>query len=100
MTPLGALSFQLHKQLAAQHDGAKRWGYAPSIATSLTVGGGAASEEAVGGSGEDWLFEGGSRVLAAGEALEQGEGPEWVAAGGERGNQLEVMGEKGNTAQL
>ncbi|KAH9943248.1 nucleotide-binding domain-containing protein [Epithele typhae] len=33
--PLGALSFDLHAALARDHNGAARWGYAPSVSYSL-----------------------------------------------------------------
>jgi glycine/D-amino acid oxidase-like deaminating enzyme len=52
-TSLGALSFDLHKQLAEKHDGSRRWGYSPSTAFSLPEARIAAS----GKRGEDWLFE-------------------------------------------
>ena len=32
---LGALSFDLHRELAKTHDGASRWAYAPSVSYSL-----------------------------------------------------------------
>ena len=35
IAPLGALSFELHRALAEQHDGRARWGYSESIAYSL-----------------------------------------------------------------
>lgn len=63
---LGALSFRLHRELAEQHDGPRKWGYAGSHVYSLSV-----DEVGVGGSGkkirgEDWLLEGTSRAgLAA-----------------------------------
>ena len=62
LSRLGALSFDLHKQLAQEHHGTEAWGYCPSIALSL--------EESVGEGGDDWLGEGLSRVRAAAKEQE------------------------------
>ncbi|OCH96015.1 FAD dependent oxidoreductase [Obba rivulosa] len=35
LAPLGALSFDLHRELAAAHDGRRRWGWAESVSYSL-----------------------------------------------------------------
>lgn len=52
LSSLGALSFDLHKKLAEEDDGAENWGYSKSTGTSL--------EESVGDEGQDWLTEGAS----------------------------------------
>ncbi|KAL8948767.1 MAG: hypothetical protein Q9222_005078, partial [Ikaeria aurantiellina] len=56
---LGRLSFDLHCELAQEHNGFEKWGYSRSTATSLA--------ETVGqdGAEEDWLGEGTSRAKAA-----------------------------------
>lgn len=61
---LGELSFRLHKQLAAEHNGAVRWGYARSVAYSLAVDSRGVGRESQ--SGRDvWLESGSSRSEAA-----------------------------------
>ena len=35
VAPLGELSFDLHRSLAAQHGGRERWGYCESVSYSL-----------------------------------------------------------------
>jgi glycine/D-amino acid oxidase-like deaminating enzyme len=61
---LGALSFKLHRELAQQHDGAKRWGYSGSHVYSLSIDeqGVAKKGKANGG---DWLVDGTSRAEVA-----------------------------------
>ena len=59
---LGALSFDLHAQLAAKYDGAKTWGYSKSTSYSLT-------SSKTSKRGEDWLTSGSSRVSSAGEIV-------------------------------
>ena len=54
---LGALSFDLHKQLAKDYNGSEKWGYYRSIATSL--------QSVSGKRGDEWLRQGASRVEAA-----------------------------------
>lgn len=79
---LGALSFDLHRRLAEEHDGSRLWGYCPSTTFSLPE-----ARQAPGGKkGEDWLFEGVSRstsgVVNVGR---NGTGtlPSWLAVGRE-----------------
>ncbi|KAI9512846.1 FAD dependent oxidoreductase [Russula earlei] len=79
---LGALSFDLHRQLAEEHDGARRWGYSPSTAFSLPE----ARTPPNGKKGEDWLLEGRSRSTSATVADADRDGPtpvlpRWLAAG-------------------
>ena len=95
VAPLGALSFKLHKELAEAHGGREKWGYCKSIGTSLTYDG----ETAVGGSGEDWLGEGSSRVNAAGlHEFAEGDGPAWLARA--KGSSLEIISQDGSVAQV
>ncbi|KAF2648914.1 nucleotide-binding domain-containing protein [Lophiostoma macrostomum CBS 122681] len=82
---LGDYSFTLHRELAEQFDGAKRWGFTGSHVYSLTL------DDAPGGvSGEDWLLAGTSRANAVGRMVTQhvnapGEGvnadgtPAWIS---------------------
>lgn len=74
---LGALSFKLHRELAAEHDGGNVWGYAASVAYSVT----GLSGPQDGARGEDWLMEGSSRATAAGQRSEIGSAdfPSWLA---------------------
>jgi glycine/D-amino acid oxidase-like deaminating enzyme len=89
-TSLGALSFRLHAELAASHDGHATWGYAPSIAFSLSSVG----ADANGARGEDWLREGASRALAA-PAAAAGSLPSWLAPA-----QAEALSSGDTTAQV
>jgi glycine/D-amino acid oxidase-like deaminating enzyme len=59
---IGALSFRLHRELAEQHGGARKWGYAGSHAYSLSM-----NDTSVDGTGKkgksgDWILEGTSRA--------------------------------------
>jgi len=103
VAPLGALSFALHRDLAEQHDGRRKWGYGASTAYSMSV-------EQVGvGSGEkggDWLLDGTSRsTVAKGTGNEEEEEmlnadgtPAWVAS--QQGGSLEVIGRVGGCANI
>jgi glycine/D-amino acid oxidase-like deaminating enzyme len=82
---LGAYSFNLHRELAEQFDGARRWGFTGSHVYSLSL------DDAPGGvSGEDWLLAGTSRanavgrkvaghVNAPGEAVNADGTPAWIS---------------------
>lgn len=48
---LGALSFDLHKELAAKYDGFEAWGYSSTTSCSST-------SSKTSKRGEDWLFSG------------------------------------------
>ncbi|KAL9625698.1 MAG: hypothetical protein Q9160_000017 [Pyrenula sp. 1 TL-2023] len=104
LSSLGALSFDLHEELASEHDGRRRWGYSRSTALSLAV---QDDEDGVGVGkgrrGEDWLFEGGSRaeVVAGGakeEVISEDGSPRWLTK--QKGGSLEVIGEEGSCAQV
>ena len=74
---LGALSFALHAELAAEFNGRERWGYSRSTGTSLTYGDGGGRAR-----GDDWLREGGSRAEARGaHEFVEGLGPSWLIRG-------------------
>jgi hypothetical protein len=94
---LGALSYKLHAQLAAAHSGRATWGYAHSTGISLSQD----SEEAVSGSGEDWLESGTSRAQLASHHRpweEEGDGPQWLRRTKE--GVMEVISRGGTTAQI
>lgn len=97
---LGVLSFALHEQLAKEHDGGQRWGYAPSTALSLGVekeggdGGGRAVR------GEDWLLDGTSRAeVAIADGVKNEDGiPAWLTK--QDGGSLDVISGKDGCAQV
>jgi glycine/D-amino acid oxidase-like deaminating enzyme len=61
---LGALSFKLHREIAQQHDGERRWGYSGSHVYSLSIDErGVAKKDRR--NREDWLEEGTSRADVA-----------------------------------
>ncbi|KAF2262647.1 FAD dependent oxidoreductase [Lojkania enalia] len=92
---LGALSFRLHKELADKNNGSKIWGYSQSTGISLSQN----SEDAVVGSGEDWLRDGTSRAQAAGAKPSVGaNGPVWLKM--TDGGSMEVISQEGTTAQI
>lgn len=90
LAKLGELSFDLHKELADEHNGYERWGYCQSSGTSL-------AESAEAGNGADWLREGASRSTAAARSSDtHGKGPTWLS----RHSELDVMSDGSTTAQL
>lgn len=97
VSALGKLSFEEHARLAGEFGGAERWGYRTSTALSYATG---PRGEAT--RGEDWLRQGTSRAGAAagGEAVGDGEQerPGWLAR--VEGDGVEVISEKGSTAQV
>ena len=90
LAKLGALSFDLHKQLAEENNGYEKWGYSRSSGTSL--------EESVGAAnGADWLREGASRSVAAARTDHAGgSGPSWL----QRHSDPDVMSDGSTTAQV
>lgn len=96
LSKLGALSFDLHKQLADEHGGFERWGYCPSTATSL--------EETVGEGDDDWLGEGLSRVRVAAKEQENRDGednsdaPPWLKL--KDPSKLDIISRGDTTAQI
>ena len=88
LSGLGELSFDLHKQLAEEHNGHVRWGYSQSTGTSLA--------ETVGKNGADWLMEGVSRSTAAARSPNSsGNRPAWLSPGPD----LDLMSDGSTTAQ-
>lgn len=92
---LGALSFQLHRELAEKNDGQKQWGYSRSTGTSLTEG-----SDRGGSKGYDWLRDGGSRADAAGSHEFEGDaaGPAWLTR--RDGDTVDVISEDESVAQV
>jgi glycine/D-amino acid oxidase-like deaminating enzyme len=82
LTELGELSFRLHKELAEEFDGRRRWGYSESVGLSLAeTTDGEIDGLQQGSRGEDWLFEGQSRQIMAEESFLSGgksRWPEWL----------------------
>ncbi|KAH8732240.1 FAD dependent oxidoreductase-domain-containing protein [Phaeosphaeriaceae sp. PMI808] len=93
---LGALSYKLHAQLAETHNGRATWGYAHTTGISLSQD----SEEAVGGSGEDWLESGTSRAQIIHDRPWETEqmGPGWLRR--TKDATMEVISRQGTTAQI
>ncbi|KAL8907876.1 MAG: hypothetical protein Q9171_005679 [Xanthocarpia ochracea] len=88
---LGRLSFDLHKQLAKEHNGYERWGYSRSTATSL-------AETIGGGEDQDWLGEGASRAKAAKRIAENDDSrPVWLAP---RHGKPDIIDRGDGTAQV
>ena len=90
LAKLGALSFDLHKELAEKDDGYKQWGYTESTSTSLA--------ETIGNhEGADWLREGVSRAIAADNTLfNSGHAPSWL----KHKRELDIMSDGSTTAQM
>ena len=90
-TSLGALSFDLHKELAKKHGGAEKWGYIRSTATSF-----ARNLEI---NGEDWV-ESGSRAQIGGTVHEVKPNnlPAWLRRS--KHDDVDIIGEDGSTAQV
>jgi len=104
VSPLGELSFQLHKELAEANNGSKNWSYMPSTAYSLAIEArGVGSSE---GGGDDWLAQGTTRADAAptGNGAEREEmlnadgTPAWFTK--QKGGSLELIDDTGGCAQL
>jgi hypothetical protein len=97
---LGALSFDLHKQLAEKHDGARRWGYSPSTVFSLPEARLAPS----GKKGEDWLLEECGRGTSPTADVKCNDPivlPTWLAAGRDAVPPLaDALSSKATTAQV
>ncbi|KAJ5950001.1 FAD dependent oxidoreductase [Penicillium verhagenii] len=93
---LGALSFDLHHQLAAEHDGSKRWGFMKGTAFNLDT----VSNQKVGGArGDDWVHEDTSRAETA-AAIQPipADWPAWLTK--QQGGILERISEGETVAQV
>jgi glycine/D-amino acid oxidase-like deaminating enzyme len=79
---LGALSLDLHRQLAEEYDGLRRWGYSPSTVFSLPE----ARVPPDGKKGGHWLLEGRRPSATPTADVNSNEPtllPRWLAAGRE-----------------
>ena len=89
---LGELSFDLHKDIAHQNDGARKWGYSRSTGTSLLKVKGDRR-------GDEWLRDGTSRAeTAATHDFADGNGPAWLTK--TRNGMVEVISNDKCTAQV
>ena len=99
---LGALSFDLHRQLAEEYDGPRRWGYSPSTAFSLPESRLHPDDKR----GEDWLLEGHRPSAAAAADVNLNDPvvlPSWLVAGRSRdwaSPHAKVASSEGTTAQV
>lgn len=90
LSPLGALSFDLHRQLAEQYNGRDNWSYTGSITTSLG--------EMSGDENSKWLDEGLSRARTAKKsAFKDAFGPQWLTISHEN---LDIISNCETTAQM
>ncbi|KAI9374182.1 FAD dependent oxidoreductase [Aspergillus egyptiacus] len=94
LLPLGKLSFEMHEALAAQHDGASKWGFMHGTALSL----GSTDAGAGGARGDDWLRSGTSRAETATSKPVVTEGPEWLTV--QRETEVQRISEMGTVAQV
>lgn len=102
---LGALSFKLHRQLAAEFDGSSKWGYAGSRSLSLVVGDEESEETSSNdGTGDAWIQVGGSRADASANAKagavekEANSGPSWLTP--QTGQRLDFVSDEKTSAQI
>jgi glycine/D-amino acid oxidase-like deaminating enzyme len=80
LSELGELSFRLHRELSDRFNGRQLWGYSESVALSLNE----PSRVEKGGRGEDWLFDGQSREVMAGDTFSPTNNhpwPQWLKKG-------------------
>jgi glycine/D-amino acid oxidase-like deaminating enzyme len=98
VAPLGALSFELHKELAAEHGGDRKWGYMQSTALSLEVSD--ASARGAKGRGDDWLREGTSRAEVAKDSTwtVMDDAPAWLTR--QVGGRVEKISDEDSAAQV
>ncbi|KAK5169644.1 uncharacterized protein LTR77_005621 [Saxophila tyrrhenica] len=83
---LGELSFRLHSELAAQHNGRDKWGYSPSTGTSMMEG-----PQSMGGDSR-------ARAAATHEYAGDKTGPAWLTR--REGDRVETLSEHGGVAQV
>lgn len=100
LAPLGALSFDLHRQLAKDYNGSKIWGYMDGTALNLQMEGPDGKKT---GRGDDWINRGASRA----EAAAMGDGPSsdgrdpspaWLTK--QKGGIVERISKDGHVAQV
>lgn len=94
LAPLGALSFDMHEELAARKDGRERWGYMKGTALRLHPPSGDVKSAAP---SRDWLRSGTTRtdgVVGASEPM-AGSAPTWLTT--EEGEMVEKISEEDTT---
>ncbi|KAK0633580.1 FAD dependent oxidoreductase [Immersiella caudata] len=91
---LGALSFELHKQLAAIHGGREKWHYSPTTSINYSPAPRKVGQER----GADWLRHGSSRAEAAPDERGDVDAPVWLRR--HEGDHTERVSAEGTTAQL
>lgn len=94
LAPLGALSFDLHNELATEKGGTEKWGFMKGTALSLDV----ATEGVTSGvRGDDWLRAGTSRADTAAGANEPmvGNAPAWLTT--QKGGVVEKISDDDTT---
>jgi glycine/D-amino acid oxidase-like deaminating enzyme len=97
---LGRLSFNLHKELAAKHNGREKWGYIPSTGTSYTQSRSPAKTRKR--RSTDWIMDASSRANAAipriHESANEETEPPWLTR--YEGDDLEILSKGETTAQV
>lgn len=83
---LGALSFRLHQELAAQYNGHDTWGYSPSTATSMMEG------------TQNIEDDSRARLAASHKFVGDHDGPAWLTR--RTGDRVEALGEGSSVAQV
>lgn len=94
LAPLGALSFNLHHELAAENGGKEKWGYMKGTALSMDVVTGVVRN---GVRGDDWLRDGTSRAETAAGSSENAvdDVPAWLTR--QRGAMVEKISDDNTT---
>lgn len=96
---LGALSFDLHKELAQDHGGKEKWGYSRSTAFSYAAADGIGVGD--GTRGEDWLRDGTSRAQVANgqkDILDDDGTPAWLTK--QKRDTIEKISDEDTAAQV
>lgn len=98
LAPLGALSFDLHRELAEEHGGAQKWGYMRGTALSLDA---SDTSKKRGKRGDDWLRAGTSRAetaAMAADAIAWEQSPQWLTR--QEGGRVEKISDDDTVAQV
>jgi glycine/D-amino acid oxidase-like deaminating enzyme len=90
---LGALSFEEHKRLAEQENGAEKWGYSRTTPIAISSAPNMSKEKP-----DVWFRDGSSRAEAANGSSTAVIAPKWLWTG--EGDAVEVIGEDGTVAQV
>ncbi|OQD80298.1 hypothetical protein PENANT_c037G04091 [Penicillium antarcticum] len=97
LAPLGALSFDLHTELAAEKDGKKNWGFMKGTAFNLDT---VPRQKQSAPQADDWIHTGTSRAetAAGSHDLSAFEWPEWLTK--QKDGNLEKISQEGSVAQV